>query len=101
MFDTAIASLFADANLGLDAVYIPQIGQSVPVRVITRAPDVFQNAGSSVVETPTLVLEVRIASCPVLSQGDQFMIGATLYTVQGEPKRDEVQLTWQVDVYAS
>lgn len=100
-FDIAMRALFSDPNLGIDAVFIPQVGQNVTVRVITRAPDAFQNVGSSVIETPTLVLEVQVADCPVLMPGDQFVINDALYTVQGEPRRDEVQLSWQVDLYAA
>jgi hypothetical protein len=100
-FDTAMRTLFSDPNLAIDAVFIPQVGQSATVRVVTRTPDVFQNVGSSVIETPTLMLEVQVASCPDLIPGDQFMIDDTLYTVQGEPRRDIVRLTWQVDLYAS
>ena len=100
-FDIVIATLFADPNMAVDAMFIPQIGQNAPVRVITRAPDVFQDMGRSVIETPTLVLEVKVADCPSLVPGDQFLVGGITYTVQGEPKRDEMRLTWQVDVYAA
>ncbi len=74
---------------------------SRPVRVITRAPDVYQNVGISVIETPTLVLEVRVSDCPALVPGDQFMIDGILYAVQGSPRRDSERLVWQADVYAS
>ncbi len=72
----------------------------VPLRVIMRAPDMFQKVGSSIIDTPTQTLEVKVADCPSLTPGDQFLIGTTTYTVQGEPRRDELQLTWMVDVYA-
>ena len=101
VFDTAVATLFADPNMASDAIFIPQIGVSVPVRVILRAPDVFQKMGGSVIETPTNMLEVKVADCPTLLPGDQFLIGTNSYVVQGEPRRDELQLTWLVDVYAN
>lgn len=100
-FDTAIAALFADPNMAVDAMFIPQVGANASVRVIIRAPDVFQKMGSSMIETPTTMLEVKVSDCPSLAQGDQFMIGTTTYTVQGEPRRDELQLVWTVDVYAA
>src|SRR5579872_3496722 len=100
-FDTAVASLFADQNLGSDATFIPQVGANVPLRVILRAPDMFQKMGSSIIDTPTQTLEVKVADCPSPAQGDQFLIGQTTYVVQGEPRRDELQLTWLVDIYAS
>ena len=100
VFATAIAALFADPNLASDATFIPQNGANASVRVIIRAPDAFQKVGSSVIDTPTQMLEVRLTDCPSLMQGDRFLVGQTTYVVQGEPKRDELQLTWQVDVYA-
>jgi len=101
VFDTAIATLFADPNLALDATFIPQIGANVPLRVVMRAPDAFAKVGSSVIDTPTQTLEVKVADCPSPAPGDQFLIGQTTYTIQGEPRRDELQLTWLADVYAS
>lgn len=101
VFSSAIQTLFNDQNLAVNATFIPQIGVSKAVRVITRAPDVYQNIGQSVIETPSLVLEVQVADCPTVSQGDQFIINSAAYTVQGEPRRDSEQLYWQVDCYAS
>jgi hypothetical protein len=101
VFDTAIATLFADPNVAQDATFMPQVGANVPLRVIMRAPDMFQKVGSSVIDTPTQTLEVKVADCPSPAPGDQFQVGITAYTVQGEPRRDELHLTWLVDVYAS
>jgi hypothetical protein len=101
VFSSAIQTLFNDQNLAVNATFIPQIGVSKVVRVITRAPDVYQNIGQSIIETPSLVLEVPVADCPTVSQGDQFIINSAAYTVQGEPRRDSERLYWQVDCYAS
>lgn len=100
-FNTACDVLFADPNLGSAATFLPLAGGSSSVRVITRAPDVYRDVGSSMVETPTLTLEVRVSECPVIVAGDRFVVGSTTFTVQGAPLRDELQLMWQVDVYAS
>lgn len=101
VFNTAIQALFNDRNLAIQATFIPLVGVSKAVRVITRAPDLYQNIGQSVIETPSLVLEVQVADCPTVSQGDQFIIDAITYTAQGEPRRDSERLVWQVDCYAS
>lgn len=101
VFDTAMQALFADANLAIDATFIPATGANREVRVITRAPDVYQNIGQSVVHTPSLVLEVQVADCPTLVAGDIFLIDKIKYVVQGAPRRDSERLTWQVDLYAS
>ena len=100
-FDTAIATIFNDGNLSKPAFFLPMLGVNRTVRVVTRTPDLFQNVGRSVIETPTFVIEVQIADCPTITAGDQFMIDGITYTTQGEPRRDEMHLTWQVDVYAS
>lgn len=101
VFDTAMQVLFADANLAKEATFIPLQGQSRSVRVITRAPDVYQNVGQSVVHSPSLVLEVQVSDCPAIVQGDGFLLDSITYIVQGEPRRDSERLVWQVDLYAS
>lgn len=101
VFATAMQTLFNDRNVSKDAFYLPLIGQNKAVRVITRAPDIYQNIGQSVIETPSFVLEVQVADCPSLVAGDQFMVDGITYSVQGTPRRDSEQLVWQVDVYAS
>ena len=98
-FDRAISALFADPNLARNATYIPLSGPNKSVRIIMRAPDLYQNVGSSVIETPTVTLEVQVADCPALVVGDVFLIDKVKYIVHGEPRRDAEQLTWQVDVY--
>jgi len=96
-----IQTLFNDRNVSKDAFFLPLIGSNKAVRVITRAPDIYQNIGQSVIETPSLVLEVQVADCPSIVAGDQFMVDGITYSVQGTPRRDSEQLVWQVDVYAS
>ena len=100
-FSLAIQTLFNDRNVSRDAFFLPLMGSNKAVRVITRAPDIYQNIGQSVIETPSLVLEVQVADCPSIVPGDQFMVDGITYSVQGVPRRDSEQLVWQVDVYAS
>ena len=100
-FSTAIQALFNDRNVSRDAFYLPLIGSNKAVRVITRAPDLYQDVGQSVIETPSMLLEVQLADCPSLVAGDQFMVDGITYSVQGTPRKDSEQLYWQVDVYAS
>ncbi len=97
----AIQTLFNDRNVSRDAFFLPLVGSNRAVRVITRAPDIYQDIGQSVIETPSLVLEVQVADCPSIVPGDQFMVDGITYSTQGMPRRDSEQLVWQVDVYAS
>lgn len=99
-FSTAMTALFNDRNVSKPAFFLPVLGVNRSVRVITRAPDVYQGVGGSVIGTPTLVLEVQVSDCPALVPGDQFMIDGITYAVQGVPRRDSERLVWQADVYA-
>lgn len=100
-FSTAMQALFSDRNVAKDAFFLPMIGQNRSVRAITRAPDVFVDAGTSLMETPTMLVEVQIAECPTVVAGDQFMIDGITYKTQGAPRRDSERLVWQVDCYAA
>ena len=99
-FETAIQALFNDRNLSKPAFFLPMLGANRSVRVITRAPDLYQNIGQSVIETPSLVLEVQVSDCPTIVPGDQFMIDGITYKTQARPRRDPERLIWQVDCYA-
>ncbi len=101
VFDIATATLFADPNLAQDATFLPKAGGLTWVRIVMRSPDAFSKVGSSFVESSSHALEVKVSDCPLIVPGDQFQVGTTIYTVQGEPRRDELNLTWQADVYAS
>ncbi len=100
-FNTAISALFNDSNLSKSAFFLPILGTNQNIRVITRAPDLFQNVGQSLIETPTQIVEVQIADCPSITAGDQFMIEGVTYSVQGMPRRDSERLVWLVDCYAT
>jgi len=100
VFQTAIQALFNDRNVAKDAFFLPVIGTNRSVRVITRAPDVFVDVGTSLMETPTMLVDVQITDCPTVVAGDQFMIDGITYKTQGTPRRDSERLVWQVDVYA-
>jgi len=99
-FSTAMAALFNDRNVSKPAFFLPMLGANRSVRVIIRAPDIFQNVGASVIETPTLVVEVQVSECPNIVPGDQFMIDGITYKTQARPRRDPERLIWQVDCYA-
>jgi hypothetical protein len=100
-FNTAISALFNDSNLSKPAFFLPILGTNQNIRVITRSPDLFQDVGQSIIETPTMIVEVQIADCPSITAGDQFMIDGITYSVQGTPRRDSERLVWLVDCYAA
>jgi len=97
-FSTAINTLFADPNLKKVAVYIPSQGPSKHASVITHKPSTFVSIADSHIAIPTLIINVLVSDCPNLAVGDKFLINAKMHTVQGEPRIDEDNLSWRVDV---
>jgi hypothetical protein len=98
VFGIAVDTLFADPNLRDVAVYLPAHGVSKNVYVISHKPDAFVQVGESFVATPTLVIDVRVADCPSVSPGDRFLIANRMYTVQGEPKLENDNLVYRIDL---
>ena len=94
-FGVAADSLFADQNLGLDAVYrVGGLGLGSAVRVMRRAPDQISSFGEGRFVTDAMLIDVRVAEAPSLTTGDTFQIGAELFRVLGEPARDPDRLIW-------
>jgi len=58
-FDTAIDTLYADSNFGVDAVYFPSNGISINVRVIAKQPDEIVGFGDTQIHTETSLFEVQ------------------------------------------
>lgn len=98
-FSTALNTIFSDPNLAVEATYIPLQGANKSVKLLTKKPDLYEGIGQSVIDTPTLILEVKVSDCPSLIEGDRFLIGSVTYVVQGVPKRDLDRLIWLVDCY--
>ncbi|MBL9058885.1 MAG: hypothetical protein JNK88_02520 [Mangrovicoccus sp.] len=96
---TAVAALFRDRNVAVDALYrVGGADPGVPVRVIRAAPDRVTPFGESRFVTATIALDVRIADAPGLAAGDTFEIDGTLHEVRGEPVRDAERLVWAAEV---
>jgi hypothetical protein len=61
-FGAAINTLFADPNLGSDAVYRAGGGDpGVPVRVIVRRPDHVGEFGETRIVAGTVMIDVRVS----------------------------------------
>ena len=95
---TAIDALFADPNLGLDAVYrAGGADPGVPVRVVVRRPDRVGEYGETRIATETLVIEVRVSDVAAPADGDTIALDGAVYVVQGEPLRDAERLVWTIE----
>ncbi|HXF89418.1 MAG TPA: hypothetical protein VNK48_13775 [Xanthobacteraceae bacterium] len=97
VFAQAIDDLFADPNLAADAVYLPEVGEPVSVRVITRRPDRVLEFGDARLHAETAVFELRTSEVPNPRPGDRLDVGSGLFVIQGEPVRDSARLIWTLD----
>ncbi len=86
------------ARLGADAVYTPQGGAGVAVKVIARRPDEVIGAFEASLHTETAVFDVRVSQVAAPEAGDTIAFQGTTYVVQGEPRRDDPdRLIWSLD----
>ena len=95
---TAIDALFADPNLGLDAVYrVGGADPGVPLRVILRRPDRISEFGQTRIVAETVIIDVRISDVAAPTDGDTIEADGMVYVVQGEPIRDVERLVWTIE----
>ena len=97
-FGTALDVLFADLNIGRDAVYTPEGGAAVLVRVVVRRADAITEFGEARLWSETTRIDLRVAEVPVPRPGDRIEIDGDAFLVQGEPVRDRERLVWTVDL---
>lgn len=97
-FAAAVDLLFADPSIGGDAVYTPDGGASVPVRIIARRADEVTGFGDARLWSETTRIDLRVAEVANPRPGDQLAIDGDAFLIQGEPVRDREQLVWTVDL---
>lgn len=98
-FETALARVFADPNMAVDAQWLAGGAEpALPIRLIRKAPDDVTGFGGGRVWSETLRADVMISQVPEPAPGDRVMIGPDIYEVQGEPIRDRERLIWTLDL---
>lgn len=97
-FAAAVAALFADPNIGRDAVYIADGGAPVMVRVVARRADAITDFGDARLWSETTRIDLPVAEVPNPLPGDRIEIDAEAFLIQGEPIRDRERLVWTVDL---
>lgn len=97
-FAGLVDRLFADPNLGRDAVYEPAEGPPLPVRVIARRADAVTEFGGGRLWSETTRIDLRVAEVLSPRPGDRIVVDGEAFVVQGEPVRDRERLVWTIEV---
>ena len=84
-------------HLGRDAVYAPDGGEPVTVRVIAKRPDEIVGFGETRIHAATTLFDVRVSEIAGPWPGDRLSVGGEDYLVQGEPVRDAERLIWTLE----
>jgi len=94
----ALDALFADGNVASDAVYTPDGGAPVLVRVVPRRADDITGFGDARLWSETTRVDLRVADISIPRPGDRIEIDGEAFLIQGEPVRDRERLVWTVDL---
>ena len=98
-FASAIDTLFADSNIGEDALWkAGGIGAGVAVRIIRKSPDRMAEFGESRAVLPTIGIDIRRAQAGNISDGDLIVIGSETFKIIGEPMGDALGLVSACEV---
>ena len=97
-FAAAVGALFADPNIGRDALYIADGGAPIVVRVVTRRADTITDLGDARLWSETTRIDLRAAEVANPRPGDRIEIDGEAFLIQGEPVRDRERLVWTVDL---
>ena len=95
-FAVALSALFADPNIGRDAVYIADGGAPVLVRVVARRADAVTEFGDARLWSETTRIDLLVAEVANPRPGERLEIDGDAFLVQGEPVRDRERLAWTV-----
>ena len=97
-FATIIEILFADPNIGGEAIYTSDGGAPALVRIVARRADAVTEFGDARLWSETTRIDLRVAEVPNPRPGDRIEIDGEAFLVQGEPVRDRERLVWTVDL---
>ncbi|WP_442320037.1 head-tail joining protein [Ancylobacter polymorphus] len=92
-FASAIDALFADPNIGEDALWkAGGVSGGAAVRVIRKSPDRVAEFGDSRAVLPTVGIDISRSQAATIAEGDLILIGAETYRIIGEPMGDALGL---------
>ena len=94
----AMDALFADSNIGTEAIYTAGSGNPVLVRVVARRGDRITGFGEAKLWSETQRFDLRVSEVASPRPGDRVEIDGEAFLIQGEPVRDPERLVWTVDL---
>ena len=99
LFAAAVAGAVDECfrHLGREAVYTPEGGEPVTVRLIAKRPDEIIDFGETRVPAATALFDVRVSEVAEPRPGDRLTLDGEIYLVQGEPVRDAERLVWTLE----
>ena len=98
-FAAAVARIFADPNMAVDAAWMPGgTPPGIAIRAILNAPDHTTSFGGARVWSETAQVDVMVAEVAAPEPGDRIVIAGETLEVQGEPMRDRERLVWTLDL---
>lgn len=97
-FAAVVHALFADPNIGREAVYIADGGAPVLVSIVSRQADAITDFGDARLWSETTRVDLRVADVANPHPGDRIEIDGAAFLIQGEPVRDRERLVWTVDL---
>ncbi|TMM49207.1 head-tail joining protein [Sulfitobacter sabulilitoris] len=97
-FAAVLDALFADPNIGREAIYTSDGGVPVLVRVVSRQADAITDFGDARLWSETTRIDLRSAEVPTPRPGDRLEMDGDAFLIQGEPVRDRERLVWTVDL---
>ena len=97
-FAGAVNALFADPNLGRDAVFrAGGAGAGIGVRILLRTPDRYTNFSESRLVASSVLIDLRTAEVSSVERGDTITVDAAVFEVRGDPVRDTERLVWTIE----
>ena len=97
-FATAVAALFRDRNMAVDAMHFPSgAGPGEPCRVIVGQPDAQADFGGARLVADSVSLQLLTSEVPELAAGDEVEVGPETFRIAGEPMRDALRLVWTAE----
>ncbi len=93
----ALDALFADANIGTDAIYTDGSGSPVLVRVVARRADSVTGFGEAKLWSETQHFDLRVSEVAAPRPGARIEIEGEAFLIQGEPVRDPDRFIWSIE----